>query len=93
MKGASERDTEKSSPHPGFGFIQELPAVTAGVSPRRNFTVCPYYILVYFTTFSANLMRMVATSARVAVPVGTKVVDVRPVISPSAFAHFMASVA
>ena len=36
-------------------------------------------------------MRIVAASARVAVPSGTMVVAVRPVISPSALAHSIAS--
>ena len=38
-------------------------------------------------------VRMVAASARVAVPAGTRVLLVRPLISPSALAHRRASTA
>ena len=47
----------------------------------------------YFAMFSQKRIRIVATSARVALPAGLSVVLVTPVIRPSAFAHCIAAIA
>ena len=51
------------------------------------------FLGAYFAISSQKRIRMVATSARVAVPCGTSVVSVRPVIRPFSFAHCIAVVA
>lgn len=68
----------------------------AGSGKHRSRLAC-YVVLYspggYFAISSQKRIRMVATSARVAFPVGLIVVEVLPVINPSAFAHCIAAVA
>ena len=44
----------------------------------------PFNVTWFYFTFSQKRMRIAAASARVAVPLGARVVAVRPVIRPSA---------
>lgn len=54
----------------------------------RSCTFCLYEV---YLLISQKRMRIVAASARVAVPCGAMVLAVRPLIRPAAFAHFIDS--
>ena len=59
---------------------------------RRALTRSPAFLFGAYSC-SRNRIRIAAASARVALPCGTSVVAVRPVMRPSALAHRMASFA
>ena len=62
-----------------------------GDRPVLNFTDFASVIYLFAAALSRKRIRMVAASARVAVPLGTMVEAVRPVMRPSALAQAIAS--